>query len=419
MALTRALPLLLCLAATAAFARPPADGARPAPPATPGAPPAGTPIPATGPAPVAVAPSGSFAPVWLGPLPDRPHADMRAIAAEALPEAGLTGVDDGETLRVAQTGNVTRHHRYADGRLVPAGEVERSRDWVGRVVAAGLVGGKPWIAVRLERKPDRPVDVEVAAPAGAVDEFGALPDPDFAGGSLWMMQKAGVSKSALCDHRDGVDPAIRPHVDAQCSVTWLGSPGSLTDPELVFPSEKNILGFLAWQAGVAIGGLDTDLRALLGAQALWSSRQTGFMSTSRIELAGAVPSSFRYCVDWLIGVQVGTNTTGFAVQGGAGLSGATAREGAALGLGLELPARAQLHTVIAERAVLAWFEPSWVVGGGRAKGSPSLAWADQLRAGLWVSSKDSGLGIRGAGAELWETRGSRVISIVVGLLTPL
>ena len=356
--------------------------------------------------------------VWLGPLPGRPHDQVRAIAAEALPEAGLTGVDDGTNLQVAQTGDVSRSWRWPDGRNQDAGMVERSRDWVGTVVAVGTLNGKPWLAVKLVRKPDRPIDVEKPTPPGATDWLGDLAEPDFAGGSLWMLQKAGVSKSDLCDHKSSVSEEIKAHVAEQCSATWLGKPGSLTDPDLVFPSANKLLGFLAFEGGLAFTGGDSKMRGQLGGQVVWSSRQAGFMSTSRIELAAAYPSGLRYAVDWMLGGQLGSHATGLAVQVGLGLSGVTAEGGDLLQFAFEFPARLQLHTEIGDRQVLAWFEPSWLaLATTRTAGSVTLPGVDQLRAGLWVGSKPDGLGLRGFGAELWETQGTRVVSLVVGILT--
>ncbi|MBM4342188.1 MAG: hypothetical protein FJ100_02290 [Deltaproteobacteria bacterium] len=343
---------------------------------------------------------------------------MRALAAEALPEAGLTGVDDGSNLQVAQTGDVSRSWRWPDGRTQDAGVVERSRDWVGTVVPVGTLNGKVWLAVKLVRKPDRPIDVEKPTPAGATDWLGDLPEPDFAGGSLWMLQKAGVGKGELCDHKAAVSAEIRDHVEAQCSATWLGKPGSLTDPDLVFPSAGKVLGFLAFEGGLAFAGGGSKLRGQLGGSAVWSSRQTGFMSTSRIELAAAYPAGLRYAVDWLIGLQLGSKTTGIAAQVGLGASGVTSEAGDMVPFALEFPARLQFHTEVGDRQVLAWFEPSWVpLTASRTKGSPTLTAADQLRMGLWVGSKPDGLGLRGFGAELWETQGTRVLSLVVGILT--
>ncbi len=327
-------------------------------------------------------------------------------------------MDDGTNLQVAQTGDVSRSWRWPDGRSQDAGMVERSRDWVGSVVPVGTLNGKLWLAVKLVRKPDRPIDVEKPTPPGATDWLGDLPEPDFAGGSLWMLQKAGVGKSDLCDHKAHVSAEIKAHVEDQCSATWLGKPGSLTDPDLVFPSANKLLGFLAFEGGLAFTGGDSKLRGQLGGQVVWSSRQTGFMSTTRIELAAGYPSGLRYAIDWLLGVQLGSKSTGLAVQAGLGLSGVTAEGGDLLPFAIEFPARAQFHTEVGDRQVLAWFEPSWLaLSGARIKGSPTLQFADQLRIGLWVGNKPDGLGLRGFGAELWETQGTRVVSLVIGILT--
>lgn len=425
-----ALAALLCRPALAGpGTRPPPPGHSPAtggtgtrPPPTGTAAPAGTgttPAPVVdGPAPIKAASTGSFAVVWLGPLPGKNPEQMRTAAAEALPEAELTGVDDGESLRVAQTGTVERTWHYADGRVVSAGQVQASRDWVGKVVPAGNIGGKPWFAVRLERKPDRPIDVETATPAGATDWFGSLTEPDFAAASLWMLQKAGIDKSELCDHKGDAAPEIAGHVNAQCDETWLGKPGSISDPDLAFPSAEKLLGFVAFEGGLAMSGGNSVLRGQLGGQAMWSSRQTGFMSTWRIELAGVYPSGLRYGFDWLLGLQAGNRPAGIALMGGIGLSGVSAKDQEVLNFAVEFPARVQAHADIAGKQVVAWFEPSWLaLGDHRQKGSPSLAWCDQLRAGVWVGSKADGLGLSGFGAELWETQGTRVITVLVGLTT--
>ena len=397
----------------------PSPGAGSRPPSSGGAGSGSSPAPAPAAAgsSAAVTSSGSFDVVWLGPLPTRPAEQMRALAAEALPEADLTGVDDGSQLRIAQSASVERTWRYGDGRIVSAGQVQRSRDWVGSVVQVGTIAGKTWLAVRLLRKPDRAIDLETPAPTGAVDWFGDLPAADFAGASLWMLQKAGLAKGDMCDHREHLAAEIAAHVDAQCNEKWLGKPGSLTDPNLVFPSSDKILGFLAIEGGLAFVGGTSALRGQLGGQVVWTSRQPWFMSTTRIEIAAAYPTGMRYALDWLLGLQTGNRTTGLALQGGIGASGVASEEQDMLSFAIEFPARLQFHSELGGRQLLVWFEPSWLVLGNRANGSPSVAWCDQLRTGAWLGTKADGLGISGFGAELWETQGTRVITVLVGLTT--
>ena len=393
-----------------------ASGGRP-PAATPGPSPA-APKPYVAPAAGGSAVPAAAAPVpvgivgWLGPLPAMAPPEARRMAAEALARIDLPAVDDGETLRIAQSKEVARRYVYSDGRVVGAGTVTVVRDWVAKVVDAGTVDGKPWIALSIERAASPPAEDPPAPPAGAWVQLDAPPEPAFDSASLWLMQRAKVDRDDLCGKLGGLNAAVAPHAQNQCNQTWLAAPGSLKDPELLAIGDEVRTGFFAVQAGLAIPNSSRGLQALSQLQWFRTSRQTGWITSSRFEIGASYEDGMEIAGHMMLGLGFGGDSAGLAVLGGLGISGITNDR---VDFGGEAVARLQGRARTSEGEVLVWFEPAWIAGGKRPNGSPTLPWADGLRAGLYYGRDGMGVHSTGVGAELWEVQGVRMVQVVVGL----
>lgn len=338
--------------------------------------------------------------------------EARRLAAEALGRIDLPAVDDGETLRIAQSKEVARRYVYADGRVVGAGTVTVVRDWVAKVVDAGTVDGKPWIALSIERAASPPAEAAAPPPAGARELLDAPPEPAFDSASLWLMQRAKVNKDDLCAKLGGLNAAVQPHAQGQCNRPWLASPGSLTDPELLKIGDEVRTGFFVGQAGLAIPNSPEGLQGLAQLQWFRTSRQSGWITSSRVELGASYADGMEVAGHLMLGLGLGGDRAGLALLGGVGISGITNDR---VDFGGEAVARLQGRMRTAEGEVLAWFEPAWIAGGKRPGGSPSLPWADGLRAGLYYGRDGMGVHSTGVGAELWEIQGVRMVQVMVGL----
>ena len=381
-------------------------GARPPPGTTPAAP-----VPGLA-AAAEVVPVGIVA--WLGPLPLLDPSQARRLAAEALARIDLPAVDDGDALRIAHSCEVARRFVYRDGRVVAGGTVKVVREWAAKVVDAGTIGGKPWIALALERVAGGPPEPSPPVPAGAVEHRDLPPNPAFDSASLWLMQRADVDKDQACNNLAGLRAEIRPSAQAQCDTAWLGAPGSLADPELFAIGDEVRTGFFAAQAGIAVPQSATGLWGLAQLQWFRTSRQSQFITSSRAELGASYRTGVELAGHFLFGLQAGGDRGGLAVLGGVGFS---LISGNRVASGAEAVGRAQARVRTGEGELLAWFEPAWIAGTGRAKGSPTLPWADGLRAGLYYGRDGTGVHATGLGVELWEVQGVRVVQVMVGLFS--
>ena len=334
------------------------------------------------------------------------------MAAEALSRIDLPAVDDGDSLHIAQSKDVARRWVYLDGRVVPAGTAKVVREWVAKVVDAGTIGGKKWITLSIERHATPPADVP-PPPPGAKEWLDAPPDPLFASASLWLMQRAAVDKDEACAKLDGLRDEVRPHAQTQCAENWLASPGSLTDPELFAIGDEVRTGFFAAQAGVTLPQKN-DLYALAQLQWFRTSRQSWWITATRAEIGSSYVKGLELAGHVMLGLQVGRDSAGVAVLGGVGFSLITNDR---VGAGAEAVARAQGHFRTKEGEFLGWFEPAWIAGTGRSKGSLSLPWADGMRAGVYYGRDGIGVHATGIGAEVWEVQSMRVIQVIVGLTT--
>ncbi len=382
--------------------RPSPPGSKPAPVAAP-----------SEPAPPPSVPVGVLAGV-IGPLPQQDPAQIRKLAVAALARLPATAVDDGDTIHVAYLANVRHRQRYSDGRVIDVGTVQASAGWAAKIVPAGTVGKTSWVALRLVTEYVPPPEPPSPAPADAVDEFDPVAAPDLVEASLWMLREAKVDKGDLCPNHPDLSDEVRPLADSVCGREWPATPGSLFDPDLLTPKGEKGLGFGSAYLGANFTGGEQKLAGHLGVHVVSSSRQQGWLATLRLEFGAGLPLGFAYGLAGFLGGQLGNDRYGLAVQGGASVTGVT--EGVLPGT-LLLSARAQGHAALGKYDTMLWFEPSWATGSGRAKGSPSLPWADELRAGLWVSGDGDGFRWSGAGLELWETQGARVVSVHVGIAT--
>ncbi len=406
--------LLLVLGAIASLLLVPAmglAGPRPAPPgAKPGTPAATDPVPVAPPPVVAV---GTVAGI-VGPLPQQDPAAIRKLAVAALARLPATAVDDGDTIHVAYVGSVRHRVRYSDGRVVDVGAVQASAGWSATIVSAGIVGKTSWVAMRLVTEYVPPPEPPSPAPAGAVDEFDAVPTPDLAAASIWMLREAKVDKATLCPNHPDLTDEIRPTADAVCARDWPAAAGSLFDPDLLTPKGDTGLGFGSAYVGGNFSGGQQKLAGDLGVHILSASRQQGWTATLRLEFGGGLPLGFSYGLAGFLGAQVGNARHGLAVQGGLSVTGVT--ESVLPGT-LLMSARAQGHTTLGKYDTIAWFEPSWSASSDRRNGSPTLGWADELRAGVWFSGDGDGFRWNGLGLELWETQRARIVQVHIGIAT--
>lgn len=336
------------------------------------------------------------------------------MAAEALARIDLAAVDDGDALRLAQSKTVARRFVYPDGRVVQAGTIEVTRDWVAKVVPAGTSGGKPVIALSIERAASPAGEPPSPPPPGATEQRDSPPDPLFDSASLWLMQRAKVDKGTACGNLDGLTPAVRAHAQGQCGREWLANPGSLMDPELISIADEVRTGFFALQFGPALPDSKSGMLALAQAQWLRTSRQSGWITTTRAEVGTSYHDGLEIAFHGMIGLSGGGDKAGLALLGGVGFSGVS--EGR-MDFGGEAVARLQARFRTAEGETLVWFEPAWSASSGRSGGSPTLPWADSLRTGLYYGRDGSGVHTTGVGFELWEAQGVRIAQLVIGLAT--